>query len=91
MGIIISQIIYQCPVVNHWVFCELGRSSYEIYLIHMGLIQVGVYKWVEKLQVNIYLQWIIGYLFILVVSIVLGKIFNKAVVIVGNFHRKPRL
>ena len=80
--IVFSQILWNNKVIGNPIFCSLGKRSYEIYLIHILLIQW--LKVVPQILNNAFFDWILKFVALMITSWMIGCVYHQAEIGVQN-------
>lgn len=75
-GIILSQLLKKCVILDNKFFRTLGKNSYPIYLLHFLLIHFYE-KNINLTLVNEWVDWGIKYVIVLLCSYALAVILRK--------------
>lgn len=78
-GIIISQMIHRCPLIDNLFFRKIGQNSYPIYLFHYLLLKL-YHKYVTFNLHDPWIDWLARFLIVLGTSYVVGVLLEKFIV-----------
>lgn len=77
-GIIISQAIYRCKVIDNRIFKKIGQKSYPIYLFHYLVINIlSEVIVIENQNIFIIIKFIMTVTLTYLVALVLIKYVDK--------------